>query len=402
MLLSFRKGLTFTSFSLMSAMLMAGPVTADESFQRFIEGVKTEGMQRGIRTETLNAALGAIQPVARVLELDQKQPEFSRTFWGYLDVFVTEQRIQRGREMLELHRPLLEKVAAQYGVQPRFLVAFWGMETNFGDYTGGFDVIDALATLAHDPRRSDFFRNELFNALKILDEGHIDLARMQGSWAGAMGQPQFMPSTFTGYAIDGDGDGRKDIWTTLPDVFASAAHYLSKIGWDDRYTWGREVRLPQNFNLELADINNRQKLDFWRAQGVVKATGAPLPNVDIEAALILPAGVKGPAFLVYQNFDAIMKWNRSIFYALGVGYLSDRIVGKRPIVAQRPENDAPLPRADIMLMQQVLTQKGFDTGGVDGMLGPMTRAAVKAYQRAEGLPPDGYPDTTLIERIKGS
>lgn len=375
---------------------------AQQSFDAFLRGVIKEGIERGLSQDTLSRALGDVRPVTRVLELDQRQPEFSRTFWGYLDSFVTEARIARGRELLKTHGPLLDTVAQKYGVQPRFLVSFWGMETNFGDYTGGFDVIDAIATLAYDPRRSDFFRNELFHALQILEEGHIDLAKMQGSWAGAMGQPQFMPSTFTGYAVDGDNDGRKDIWTTLPDVFSSAANYLSSIGWDASYTWGREVRLPAGFDLDLVDSKNAKPLSFWATQGVTKADGTPLPTVDIGGVMILPAGVQGPAFLVYENFDAIMTWNRSTFYALAVGYLSDRLIGKGPLVARRPANEAPLRRADVLDMQRLLTDAGFDTGGLDGMIGPMTRAAVKAYQKSVNLPADGYPDMVLIQKLRGT
>ncbi|MBO6865350.1 MAG: lytic murein transglycosylase, partial [Alphaproteobacteria bacterium] len=255
-------------------------------FQTWLEGVRSEGLAKGLKPATLDSALNGLQPIERVLELDRRQPEFTRTFWGYLDSFVTEDRIRRGRDLLRRHAALLDQVAKTYGVQPRFLVAFWGMETNFGDYTGGFPVIGAVATLAHDERRSDFFRAELFHALKIVDEGHIAVADMKGSWAGAMGQPQFMPSTFTGYATDGNGDGRKDIWTTLPDVFASAANYLSKIGWDDTETWGREVRLPAGFDLETADLSVHKHISEWQALGVRRANGADLPVADIEGSII--------------------------------------------------------------------------------------------------------------------
>ncbi|MEQ8829765.1 MAG: lytic murein transglycosylase [Alphaproteobacteria bacterium] len=370
-------------------------------FQTWLEGVRSEGLAKGLKPATLDSALNGLQPIERVLELDRRQPEFTRTFWGYLDSFVTEDRIRRGRDLLRRHAALLDQVAKTYGVQPRFLVAFWGMETNFGDYTGGFPVIGAVATLAHDERRSDFFRAELFHALKIVDEGHIAVADMKGSWAGAMGQPQFMPSTFTGYATDGNGDGRKDIWTTLPDVFASAANYLSKIGWDDTETWGREVRLPAGFDLETADLSVHKHISEWQALGVRRANGADLPVADIEGSIILPAGVKGPAFLVYGNFDAIMTWNRSVYYALAVGYLSDRLIGQGALVGRRPADEKPLHRDDIIDLQQRLNAAGFDTGKPDGMIGPATRGAVKAYQKANGLPPDGYPTHELLQSLRG-
>lgn len=370
-------------------------------FQAWLDGVRSEGLAKGLKPGTLDSALNGLQPIERVLELDRRQPEFTRTFWGYLDSFVTEDRIRRGRDLLGRHAALLDQVAKTYGVQPRFLVAFWGMETNFGDYTGGFPVIGAVATLAHDERRSDFFRAELFHALQIVDEGHIAVADMKGSWAGAMGQPQFMPSTFTGYATDGNGDGRKDIWTTLPDVFASAANYLSKIGWDDTETWGREVRLPAGFDLETADLSVHKHISEWQALGVRRANGADLPVADIEGSIILPAGVKGPAFLVYGNFDAIMTWNRSVYYALAVGYLSDRLIGQGALVASRPADEKPLHRDDIIDLQQRLNTAGFDTGKPDGMIGPATRGAVKAYQKANGLPPDGYPTHELLQSLRG-
>ncbi|HAJ22444.1 MAG TPA: lytic murein transglycosylase, partial [Rhodospirillaceae bacterium] len=274
---------------------------------------------RGLKQSTLDAALNGIAPIERVLELDKRQPEFTRTFWGYLDSFITEDRIKRGKKLLVTHADLLQRVARQYGVQPRFLVSFWGMETNFGDYTGGFPVISSVATLAHDDRRAEFFRAELFHALTILDQGHIGVKDMNGSWAGAMGQVQFMPSTFTGYAVDGNGDGHKDIWTNLPDIFSSAANYLSEIGWDDTETWGREVRLPEGFDLDLVDLKAPKPISEWQALGVRRADGRDLPQADVDGAIVLPAGVKGPAFLVYGNFNAIMTWNRSIYYALAVG-----------------------------------------------------------------------------------
>jgi membrane-bound lytic murein transglycosylase B len=236
-------------------------------------------------------------------------------------------RIERGRELLAQHRPLLEEIGAAYGVQPRFIVALWGIETNFGTYTGGFPVIQALATLAHDGRRSSYFREELLNALQILDDGHIDVARMQGSWAGAMGQSQFMPSSFLRFAQDYDGDGRRDIWTTEADVFASAASYLAGFGWDADQTWGRQVRLPAGFDAGLADLEIRKPLSEWQRLGVRRADGQNLPAGDLTASLVLPDGPGGPAFLVYDNYRTIMRWNRSTYFATTVGILADRIGG---------------------------------------------------------------------------
>lgn len=400
----------FSGLSLSAALVMLVLTPAmgqtqepvqQQPFAAWLDGVRAEALAKGIREETLDNALTGLAPVPRVLELDTRQPEFTRTFWGYLDNFVTEDRVSRGRALLAQHASLLSRVERQYGVQARFLVAFWGMETNFGDYTGGFPVIASVATLAHDTRRADFFRSELFQALTILDAGHIAPSKMQGSWAGAMGQLQFMPSTFTGYAVDGDGDGRKDIWGSLPDVFSSAANYLSGIGWDDSETWGREVRLPSGFDLELIDPKIRKTVNEWQQLGVRRANGADLPVATVEGYLLLPGGIAGPAFLVYKNFDAIMTWNRSVYYALSVGYLSDRLKGLGPLTTPRPAQDAPLYRNDVLELQQRLNAAGFDAGKPDGMIGSMTRRAVKDYQRANGLPPDGYPTQDLLTEMRG-
>ncbi len=249
--------------ALASTLLGAGGLAlaqTDPAFEAWLDGLRAEARGRGISQATLDAALTGLQPVSRVVELDRKQAEFTQTFWAYLERRVDEHRITRGRELLARHGDLLARVQGAYGVQPRFLVAFWGLESNFGDYTGNHSVIGALATLAYDPRRADFFREELLNALLILEQGHIAPQAMTGSWAGAMGHVQFMPSTFLHYAVDFDGDGRHDIWSTLLDVFGSAANYLKNLGWDDKKTWGREVRLPADFDWGLADLKRPRAL----------------------------------------------------------------------------------------------------------------------------------------------
>ncbi|RED51080.1 lytic murein transglycosylase [Aestuariispira insulae] len=371
------------------------------AFEDWVSRFKSEAIKAGISQATLDRAFKDLKPVPKVLEYDRKQPEFTRTLWVYLNNGVSEARIKRGRELLVKHASLLDKVYKQYGVQPRFLVAFWGLETNFGDYTGGFPVVDALATLAHDPRRSEFFQGELIHALKILDAGHINQVNMLGSWAGAMGQTQFMPSTFARYAIDGDGDQKVDIWNSLPDVMNSSANYLSQIGWKGDQTWGREVLLPKEFDLENADLNIRKPLSEWQKMGIRRTNRKDLPIVDgMEASVLLPAGYAGPAFLVYDNFRNIMVWNRSILYALTVGHLADRLVGHGPLKTKQPQNDKPLSRSDIQLLQEVLLAQGFDPGEPDGILGSRTRKALKAYQRKNRLPADGYPTASLIDKLK--
>ena len=368
-----------------------------EGFYSWLEELRQEARTEGISESTLHEALDNLAPIPRVIELDRRQPEFTQTFWRYLDSRVTEKRIERGRTLLKKHEELFDTIERRYGVQPRFLVAFWGLETNFGDYLGSFSVIGSLATLAHDPRRSDFFRSELLAALSIIEDGHISAANMLGSWAGAMGQPQFMPSTFVRYAVDGNSDGRQDIWYTLPDVFASAANFLSESGWQGDKTWGREVKIPSDFNLELTGKKVKKTLAAWQNLGVRKITGQDLPKVDIEASLILPAGHAGPAFLVYNNFHTILRWNRSDFYAIAVGYLADQIIGRRPLLSFRPASEQPLSRNQAEKIQELLIARGYDPGGIDGVIGSQTRLAIKEFQRTAKLPADGHPSAELLE-----
>ena len=304
----------------------------EQPFTEWLEQFRVDAQAQGISGATLEDALGDIEPLPRVVELDRSQPEFTLTFREYLAAVGSDARIERGRQRLEKFRPLLESATEIYGVPPQVIVALWGIETDFGRLTGGFQVIPALATLAHDGRRSEFFRKELLNALTIIDQGHISAGDMMGSWAGAMGQCQFMPSSFLRAAVDSDGDGRKDIWKTQADVFASAANLLLSNGWTRGRIWGRPVRLPASFDPALADLEITKPLGEWQRIGVRRIDGRALPRVDITASVILPEGAGGSAFIVYDNFRAILKWNRSNFFALTVGYLSDRIGGKRTVM----------------------------------------------------------------------
>jgi membrane-bound lytic murein transglycosylase B len=386
-------------FFLVVLMLLAvaPPANCAEDFPSWLEGLRQEARAKGIREATLHEALDNLEPIPRIIELDRRQPEFTQTFWRYLDARVTEARIERGRTLLETHRELLDRIEKRYGVQPRFLVAFWGLETNFGDYLGSFPVIGSLATLAYDPRRSDFFRAELLAALSIIDEGSISAPNMLGSWAGAMGQTQFMPSTFVRFAVDADGDGRRDIWFSLPDVFASAANFLSESGWQRDKSWGREVTLPSDFDLELTGLEVEKSLTAWQVLGVRKSNGEDLPRANIKGSVILPAGRFGPAFLVYNNYHTILQWNRSDLYAIAVGYLADRIAGGSPLLATRPDSDEPLSRDQAKRIQELLAAQGYDPGPVDGVIGSQTRRAIKEFQRTAKLPADGYPTPELLE-----
>jgi membrane-bound lytic murein transglycosylase B len=304
----------------------AGPARAEtQPFSVWLDGVRQEALAEGISPETVATALDGLEPIARVIELDRRQIEGRITYKEYRDRLLSEERIERGRALLKEHRELLERVAADYGVQPRFIVALWGIETSYGSWAGSTPVIGALATLAYDGRRAAFFRSELLHALRILDEGHVKVENMMGSWAGAMGQSQFMPSSYVRNAIDYDGDGRRDIWGSLPDVFASIANYLANAGWNDRRTWGREVGLPAGLDAALDGLEVRRPLPDWHELGVRRADGTPLPVVALEASLLRTDDGQGPAYLVYDNFRVLMAWNRSTYFGLTVGQLADLI-----------------------------------------------------------------------------
>jgi membrane-bound lytic murein transglycosylase B len=386
------------------AQSQPGGAGAAGDFDSWLAGLKQEAIGRGIRAETVESALAGLQPLPAVIEQDRSQREFTLTFTRYMRGAITESRVEKARRLLQEHRPLLEKVAAEYGVQPRFLVSFWGLESNFGEHTGGYSVVAALATLAHEGRRHAFFRSQLLDALQILDEGHIPVSEMTGSWAGAMGQLQFIPSTFVNFAVDYDGDGHRDIWHSLPDIFASAANYLSQEGWRGDRTWGRQVMLPPAFDYSLASLSVKKPLGEWAsAYGLRDADGGPLPVVDgMEGSLVLPAGHRGPAFLVYENFSTILIWNRSILYAVSVGHLADRIEGAPPLGAAALPDEEPVSLKAIEEMQALLNARGYDAGKPDGLVGPQTREALRAYQAAEGLPADGYPTLAVIERLRAA
>ncbi|MDF1615136.1 lytic murein transglycosylase [Desulfurivibrio dismutans] len=317
---------------LIALLMLTGPLAAvteaaEQPFAKWLEDLQAEARERGISSATLDAALTGIEPIPRVIELDRQQPEFTLTFEEYRQRVVPQSRIDMGRRLLAEHRELLEEIGREFRVQPRFIVALWGIETDFGRITGGFPVINALATLAHDGRRSSYFRSELLNALQILDEGHISPDAMKGSWAGAMGQSQFMPSSFLNFAVDYDGDGRRDIWHTRADVFASAANYLAKSGWRDDQTWGRRVTLPANFDRSLAGLDTRKRIGQWQELGIRRPDGSALPGRQLPASIIIPDQENHPdmAFMVYENFRTTLKWNRSNYFALAVGLLSDAI-----------------------------------------------------------------------------
>lgn len=299
---------------------------ATENFDIWLSDLRDEAHRKGVSTPTITLALSDIQPIPRVLELDRKQPEGQMTFVQYRERIVSRKRIEEGRALYKFHQFELDKIAREYGVPAPYIVALWGIETSYGENTGGFEIIPALATLAYDGRRSDLFREELFNALKILDEGHVRLENMRGSWAGAMGQNQFMPSSFKRFAVDGNGDGRRDIWTSLPDVFASTANYLKRNNWRSNERWGREVTVPGNLPASLTGLEQQRTVTEWKGMGVRMKDGSPLPDERaMKASIVLPDGAGGPAFLVYDNYRVIRTWNKSSYFASSVGLLADAI-----------------------------------------------------------------------------
>lgn len=331
-----QKFLVLFSFALLTftlAFSAAIPVQAedevimpDKDYKLWVADLRREAISKGISADLFDQAMADFKPIKRVVELDRKQPEGKWTFAQYKKRVVSEARIAQGRRMYKQHKDLLEQVSYRYGVAPQYIVALWGIETSYGNITGGFDVIPALATLAWEGRRAKFFRKELLDALRIINDGHISVDRMKGSWAGAMGQNQFMPSSFHNFAVDGNSDGRKDIWTSLPDVFSSTANYLATNKWAEGQRWGREVKLPNGFSEKLVDLKVKKSLQSWADLGVRKPDGSPIPvAAGFSASLVAPDGLGGPTYLVYNNYRTFLTWNRSTYFATSVGLLADAI-----------------------------------------------------------------------------
>ncbi|SOB77678.1 membrane-bound lytic murein transglycosylase B [Marinobacter sp. LV10R510-11A] len=372
---------------------------APEGFEECKLQLQEKAIAAGVSAKTAKDVMTGVVRLDRVIELDRKQPEFTTTFADYLNRRVNDDRVNKGRELIKEHSALLERVTEATGVPAPYLVAFWGLETNFGSYFGKMSVPDSLTTLACDARRSTFFTEQLIAALRIIDEGAIPVEQMEGSWAGAMGHVQFMPTVFLKHAVDADGDGRRDLWNSLPDAMMSAGRFLQSMNWDGDYRWGREVLLPENFDYSLAD-GRRIELSKWRELGITDAFGRPLAQEAIPAALIIPAGHRGPAFLAYHNFEVIMGWNRSEFYAIAVGHLADRIAGAGTLQNPPPVDTPSLSRDTVLELQTTLNERGYDAGKPDGITGPATRSAIRKYQSDEGLIADGYPNQELLDGLK--
>jgi membrane-bound lytic murein transglycosylase B len=379
------------------------PATAQPTRPNFVawrESFKPEALAAGVSAATFDRAFDGILPNLDILAKDEDQPEYTRPIWAYLDTALSPERVAAGRQELIDNKAALRKAGKPYGVEPQIIVAIWGLESRYGANAGGYNVIEALATMAYGSRRPAVFRQNLIDALLILEHGDITPEDMQGSWAGAMGQTQFMPAAFRQYAVDGDGDGKRDIWRSLPDVFASTAGYLAAHGWKPGQPWGAEVRLPAKFDWQLAEMDVTKTVAEWRKLGVKRADGKALPKVASPASIIAPAGHRGPAFIVFENFRTILDYNNSISYALAVAHLADVITGKPEFTAQWPREEPPLSRTDKQDLQNLLAARGFDPGDNDGVIGPKTRVAIRQFQREIGEVPDGFPTLALLTRLR--
>ncbi|MBD0864406.1 MAG: lytic murein transglycosylase [Rhodobacteraceae bacterium] len=371
-----------------------------QGFQAWIIGFRTRAQQQGIRSDVLDRAFAGVEYDADVIQRDRNQSEFSKSVWDYLDSAVSDTRIRNGRAALDRYASVLTRIEKHYGVEKEVVVAVWGLESAYGNFRGKNDIIQSLATLAYDGRRGAFFESQLIAALKILQSGDTNPRNMIGSWAGAMGHTQFIPTSYLDYAVDFNGDGRRDIWSDDPtDALASTAAYLRRFGWQSGQPWGVEITLPQGFDYALADRKITRSPDSWARLGIRDITGHPVPNHG-TAAILLPAGAHGPAFMIFDNFAVIERYNAADAYVIGIGHLSDRLAGGRPFRASWPRSERILSFDERKELQTRLSIAGFDTRGIDGRIGPKTIDAVRRYQLANGLVPDGYPSLRLLKRLR--
>ena len=370
-----------------------------QSFGEWQANFRVQALKAGISPQVFDNAFAGITPDMSVIKADRSQPEFSRPVWEYLDGALSPLRVRNGQRLLEQNAELLSRIEQRYGVDRQALVSVWGMESNFGSFQGNKSVIRSLATLAYEGRRPEFAQSQLIAALKIIQEGDISPDKMLGSWAGAMGQTQFIPTTYETHAVDFDGDGRRDIWNSSADALASTAHYLQSSGWKQGQPWGYEVTLPAGFDYALADGAVKKSVAEWQQLGV-KAPASAAGSEQLSATLLLPAGYRGPAFLVLDNFRAILRYNNSSSYALAVGLLSQRFGGGGTILADWPKDDRPLSRSERVELQMLLSQRNYDAGNADGIIGANTRKAIRSAQQAMGWPADGYPSHKLLESLR--
>ena len=371
----------------------------DRAFAIFVADFRQTALAQGVKPETYDAAMAGISRNAHIADLNLNQPEFAQPVWTYLDDAVSPQRISDGKAVLVADQAILAPIEAKYGVPREILVSIWGNKSDYGRSMGNYNMFAALATLAYDGPRSDYARPQLIAALKMMQLQHYAPSDMTSSWAGAFGETQFVPTTFLNQAVDGDGDGKIDLWHSVPDALASSANVLAQAGWKSGKPWGYEVTLPAGFDYESADLDHTQPVAAWKKLGVKTALGGELPTNDEPGAVYLPAGAQGPAFLVFANFKTILKYNNAASYALAVCVLADQLRGSPPIAAAWPRDEKALTRDERLALQNALGALGFDIGKADGILGSKSRAALRAWQKAHQLPPDGYPTEDLLTRI---
>lgn len=374
---------------------------AAANFPACIESLWPEAARRGISRDSFVRFTAGLAPDLRIMDLMDAQPEFTKAFWDYLDILVTDARLQKGREILAAHRPIFEAVERAYGVDRYIIAAIWGIESNYGTAIGERPVLRSTATLACIGRRQAYFREEFLSALEILHRGDVRPEDLKGSWAGAFGPTQFMPTAFKRYAVDFDGDGRRDVVTSVPDIIASTANNLKKDGWQPGHTWGYEVVVPQGFDYMLADPSKQFTLAQWETLGLRRPGGLAFPRPHERAYLMVPAGARGPGFLMLNNFRVIMKYNPAEAYALAIGHFADRLRGGGPFVQPWPRDEPVLSRTERYELQQLLAARGYDVGEPDGRLGPRTRAALRRYQASVGLVPDGFASATVLSYLRG-
>jgi membrane-bound lytic murein transglycosylase B len=375
------------------------PAQADAKFAAFLRDFRDTAIKAGIQPATYDVSLGNVHRLADVEQANLQQPEFVKPIWSYIDGAVSPDRVTNGAAMIASYATNLANDEARFGVPKEILVAIWGMESNYGTAMGHYNMFEALATLAYDGPRIDYARKELLGALKMEEQEHLTPALMVSSWAGAFGHTQFVPSAFFAHAVDGDGDGRRDLWHSVPDALASTASLLADAGWERGIPCEVEVTLPADFDFAMADGDTAHPVAEWKKLGVTKVTGATLSKSEEPAALYLPAGARGPAFLVFDNFKNVLKYNNAASYALGVCLLADRLRGDVGVVAPWPRDQVPLTHDDRVAFQTDLKALGYDIGDVDGVLGHKARAALRIYQKAHGLPADGFPTQAILGRI---
>jgi lytic murein transglycosylase len=373
---------------------------AAANFRNCLAGLWPLAERRGVSRAVFEANVAGLTPDLRIMDLLDAQPEFTKSFWDYLDLLVNEDRIQNGRAILAQHRATFDAVEKAYGVDRHFIAAIWGVESNYGTQIGERSVIRSTATLACVGRRQDYFREEFLSALEILARGDVKADHLKGSWAGAFGPTQFMPTSFKRYAVDFDGDGRRDVVDSVPDVIASTANNLKKDGWVAGQTWGYEVVVPEGFNFMLADRSRVMSVREWERLGIRRAGGKAFPRADDRAYLLVPAGAQGPGFLMLQNFRVIMKYNPAEAYALAIGHLADRLRGGEPFVQAWPRQERVLTRAERYELQQHLAARGYDVGEPDGRLAGKTRNALRQFQSSVGHVPDGFASAAILERLR--